>query len=83
MNSGKPTFARCPFCGGTEFRVTTREMLEELYTRKGAGAMSVACKRKGCGATMYQQQKELSDRDSLDYDYRLNLLAEKWNARAV
>ena len=36
----KLTFARCPFCGGTEFRVTTREMLEELYERKGAGAMS-------------------------------------------
>ena len=79
----KPLFARCPFCGGTEFRVTTRESLEELYERKRSGAMSVACKTKGCGATMYQKQKELTEKDSLDYDYRLNLLVEKWNKRAV
>jgi hypothetical protein len=76
--SGK--IKECPWCGGTEFRITTRETLEELYDRKGSGSMQIACKTKGCGVVMYQHQKEITE-GSLDYDTRLSLLIEKWNRR--
>lgn len=71
----------CPFCGGDKFRVTERGVLDELYMRKGSGAMTVQCKRPGCGATLYQQQKEV-DGGPTDYDSRLMKLVAKWNRRA-
>jgi len=43
--------------------------------------MTVQCKRPGCGATLYQQQKEV-DGGPTDYDSRLMKLVAKWNRRA-
>lgn len=72
----------CPWCHGTEFRVTEKKVLDELYKRKGTGAMTISCKTKGCGVVMYQQQREVEAlRESLDYETRLSLLIDKWNRR--
>ena len=73
--------ARCPFCGGADFRVTDESVLEELYARKGSGSLQLQCKTPGCGIVMYQHQKELPV-GLRDYGERLKLLEEKWRRRA-
>ena len=66
----------CPFCGGTELVIDSRELFEELQSKNGDACISVDCKTPGCYAHMFEHTH-----DEHDYDKRVELLVEKWNRR--
>lgn len=66
----------CPFCGGTNLVIDSREMFEEMQAENGCACICVDCKTPGCDANMFEHTHSVTD-----YDRRVELLVEKWNRR--
>ena len=67
-------FDPCPFCGETNFDVTTKKTFKQLLKENGRACISIDC--RNCKLDMYEHT------DGVPYEKKLDLLKEKWNRRA-
>lgn len=70
----------CPFCGGTEFVLTSREDHDALCEENGGACISLDCK---CGLQFYihHDYDGKTPGRGASYDQKLQILAERWNHR--
>lgn len=64
----------CPFCGGTDIRIETREFFDSLIRRYDSAMLSIGCADCGAETCTYGH-------DGNDYDQRRAALIAKWNTR--
>ena len=71
----------CPFCGCTEFEITSRKSHDELVEENGGACIVLGCK---CGLQfyIYHDYDGTIPGRGVTYDQKLQILAEKWNRRA-
>ena len=73
----------CPFCGGMDFTLTSREDHDELREKNYGPCVCLTC--KGCYAQMYVPHAYTGCDDPMrgvTYDQKLQILAARWNGRA-
>lgn len=67
-------FKPCPFCGNTEFEVTSENDFYGLQRKNDRASISVRC----WPCNMEYWEHSWGERD---YDKRVQMLADKWNRR--
>jgi len=68
----------CPFCGGTQFEVTTKENYYYLLEEHGSACIGFHHRNRarGCDLSLYEQSDSIRG-----YNAKLKRLNEKWNRR--
>lgn len=66
-------FKPCPFCGKSDFSITSKEIYHEMVGENGSACIGIRCKK--CTLDMYDHSKDAK------YDTRVDKLVEKWNTR--
>lgn len=67
-------FDPCPFCGETNFDVSSKKLFKQLLKENGRACIRISC--RNCRLDMYEHT------DDVPYEEKLDLLKEKWNRRA-
>lgn len=68
----------CPFCGGTNIRVTEREFFDNIIAEQGHACIVAGCPDCTADVTHFGHDEE----DVPDYDVRVRLVLAMWNRRA-
>lgn len=66
-------FKPCPFCGSTTPEPTSKAIFYECEAKYGNAMIALECK---CGVNLHDYTF-----DKIDYEERLKILTDKWNAR--
>lgn len=77
MKNAKP----CPFCGGKDFKITSKKLFDELIKEHGSSCTKLDC--NDCDCAMYEFTTMAEDRKpwAKNYGKRLERLLAKWNTR--
>lgn len=72
------TWAPCPFCGGTQFDVTSKENYYDLLEEHGTACICFHHRNRarGCCLDLYEHSDSIRG-----YNAKLKKLNDKWNRR--
>ena len=71
---GIKTLKPCPFCGGTDLRVTSKDIFESCFKERGIATICLECKT--CSVEMYEHNYR-----GRGYATKVKHLVDKWNER--
>jgi len=66
----------CPFCGGTDFEFTGKDIYYELLGEHGSACIRLSCSK--CSLDLYEHSDDVKD-----YFKKKDRLIKKWNTRYI